>query len=387
MKKTLASPIVPGNATPFYFEKNIFYVLDQRYLPLKSDWFPCKNQSDIFQAISQMMVRGAPAIGITAAFGLALAFSPGNHALGKMSWKAAARIFKKTQNYLLSSRPTAVNLGWALSRLESAFLSTTATENSAKNSALPGIDLAEMYRSLLAEAFAIWHEEIEANDKIAEFGKKLLPAGGILTHCNTGTLATGALGTALGIIKKKYLDAKKNASSSIAGPGFFVYADETRPYLQGARLTAYELTAEKIPFKIITDSSAASVIDRKLARSIVVGADRIAANGDTANKIGTLNLAILAKHYHIPFVVAAPISTFDLTSPGKEAIPIEEREPREITELAGLKFTNNYPALNLAFDVTPHQLISALVTEKGVIRKPDRQKIALFFKSLRMNSN
>jgi methylthioribose-1-phosphate isomerase len=303
-------------------------ILDQRLLPGAVAWLEARTVDDVADAISEMAVRGAPAIGITAAYGLALAAFR-NESLPQAAQRLAA------------TRPTAVNLRWALDRV-----------------------LAEStggFEEVLSVARQIESEDKAANEAIGRFGAELVPSGArILTICNTGSLATGGHGTALGIIRTAHEKGKVGR----------VYACETRPRLQGARLTAWELMQDAIPFALIADGAAASLM-RSGVDIVIVGADRIAANGDTANKLGTYGLAVLAGHHGIPFVVAAPSSTLDLSMPDGSRIPIEERDPREVTEIDGVAIAPaGCPAYNPAFDVTPGTLVTAIVTEKDVHRPP-----------------
>jgi methylthioribose-1-phosphate isomerase len=309
---------------PIRWKGDSVELLDQRLLPEKLVYVTCRNAAEVAQAIRDMVVRGAPAIGCAAAFGVAL--SKGS---------------KDSYEVLAQSRPTAVNLFWALERMKKA-------------------------KDLEAEAKAIFAEDLAANRRMGDLGAALVPQGArIMTHCNAGALATAGYGTALGIIR-----SSKTKSIS-------VIACETRPYLQGARLTAWECVQEGIPCTLVTDSMAGHLISRGEVDLIVVGADRIAANGDTANKIGTYTLAVLAKRHDLPFYVAAPISTFDPSIPDGSHIPIEERPAEEVTGYRGVRWA---PAgvlvRNPAFDVTPAELITAIVCEEGVVREPNRERLA-----------
>ena len=297
---------------PLRFEDGVLRILDQTRLPAEEEWLTCESPDQVADAISRLAVRGAPAIGVAAAYGLALA-PPGR--------------FGEAAEMLASLRPTAVNLRWAIDQVRNA-----------------GPDGA------VAAARAIEERERDATRRIAEHGARLFAAGErVLTHCNTGPLATAGFGTALGVIEAAWRE----------GAVAHVWVDETRPLLQGARLTAWELDRLGIPFQVVIDSSAGLLMSRGLVDRIVVGADRIAANGDVANKIGTYPLAVLAQHHGIPFVVAAPTSTIDPDTPTGADIPIEERDPGEVVP-------NGFPAANFAFDVTPAELVTALVTEEGV---------------------
>jgi methylthioribose-1-phosphate isomerase len=331
------------------FIDGVAEILDQRALPGKIIYVKCRNAEDIFDAISKMKIRGAPAIGIAGAFGVYL----GAAASKARDFKGFKREVKKISAYLASSRPTARNLFWALERMEKT---SRALESGSKKDALAG---------LLAEAMKILEEDKAICREIGEAGNGLIKKGArILTHCNAGSLATGGYGTALGVIAR--------AGNKIK----MVYVDETRPVLQGARLTAWELSALGIPATLICDNAAASLMSRGKIDAVIVGADRIAANGDTANKIGTYSLAVSAKYHNIPFYIAAPVSTFDLSISGGEYIPIEERSADEVRKVMGKLITlKDMPVLNPAFDVTPRHLIGAIITEYGVIERPGTGKI------------
>ena len=298
-------------------------LLDQRLLPEKLSYLKCTTAAEVAQAIRDMVVRGAPAIGCAAAFGVVLS-------------KGSSEGF----SVLAASRPTAVNLFWALERMKKA-------------------------KNLKAEAEAIFAEDLAANHAMGKLGAELIPQNArVMTHCNAGALATAGYGTALGVIR-----SAKNKSIS-------VFACETRPYLQGARLTAYELVQEGIPCTLITDSMAGHLMSRGEVDVVVVGADRIAANGDVANKIGTYTLAVLAKRHGIPFYVAAPLSTFDPKIPDGSHIPIEERPAEEVTGYRGVRWAPEGVAVrNPAFDVTPAELVTGIICEKGVVLAPDRKKL------------
>ncbi len=321
-------------------------LLDQRRLPGEEVSVECRTWHDVAEAIRSMAVRGAPAIGVTAAFGVALA------ALASRATRFEELLadLEAAIKGLAATRPTAVNLFWALERMRKHALDRRA------------VPLGELRASLVREAEAILEEDIAGNRRLGAHGAPLVPEGGrILTHCNAGGLATAGYGTALGVVR----------GAVEAGRKPFVWVDETRPVLQGARLTAWELAKEGIPHTVIADVAAASLMARGEVDLVVVGADRIAANGDTANKIGTYGLAVLAQAHRIPFYVAAPFSTIDPSLPDGRAIPIEERDPREVQELAGRRLVPAAsPARNPAFDVTPAALITAIVTERGVFRPP-----------------
>ena len=312
---------------PIRWKGDRLELLDQRLLPDQTVYVTCRTAAEVAQAIRDMVVRGAPAIGCAAAFGVVL--SNGS---------------PESYEVLAKSRPTAVNLFWALDRMRKA-------------------------KDLKAEAEAIFAEDIAANRAMGKLGAELIPKKArVMTHCNTGALATAGHGTALGVIR-----SSKNKSIS-------VIACETRPYLQGARLTAYELMQEGIPCTLITDSMAGHLMSRGEVDVVVVGADRIAANGDVANKIGTYTLAVLAKRHGIPFYVACPLSTIDLAVASGADIPIEERGAEEVTGYGGVRWApEGVAARNPVFDVTPAALVTALITEKGVVRTPDREKLRKLF--------
>lgn len=322
-------------------------LLDQRYLPQEETWLTLETSDQVSAAIRDMVVRGAPAIGVTAAYGVVLAARAafGTDAAG------GSEAVRKAIGVLEKSRPTAVNLRWALERMRAVL--------DARHD--------DPVTELLAEARAIHDEDIRANRRMGELGAELIATGqSVLTHCNTGALATGGYGTALGVIR----------SAWSAGKLAQIYADETRPWLQGARLTAWELVRESIPVKLIVEGAAAHLMRGGHVQWVIVGADRIAANGDVANKIGTYSLALAARAHEIGFMVVAPCSTIDMSAPGGEAIPIEQREPAEILQLgSGAVAAAGAEAWNPAFDITPASLISAIVTEKGVVLDPDREKI------------
>ncbi len=318
----------------FVWESGKLRLLNQLKLPLKEEWLELTDYRQVAAAIKDMVVRGAPAIGCVAAYGFVLGV--------KYNGENPQRVFETLKN----TRPTAINLFWALERMLKALKG--------------GKDIEKETRS-------IEREDFETNLKIGQNGAKLIPKGArILTHCNTGALATAGWGTALGVIRSAYREGKD----------ILVWVDETRPYLQGARLTAWELVKEKIPHRIITDNTAAFLMKRGLVDLVIVGADRITLRGDVANKIGTYNLAVLAKEHKIPFYVAAPISTFDPKLLSGEEIPIEERSPGEVKNCFGCQIAPaESDALHLGFDVTPAELIDAIITERGIIEKPNEEKI------------
>ncbi|WP_101675665.1 S-methyl-5-thioribose-1-phosphate isomerase [Alloalcanivorax mobilis] len=328
-------------------------LLDQRRLPHQTEWLSIQNASDAADAIRDMAVRGAPAIGIAAAYGLALEA----RLLGE---RASLERLAPALERLASSRPTAVNLFWALARLR---------ERAAD---LRGDALAHR---LIREAETIHQEDQAANQRLGEYGAALLPANAtVYTHCNTGALATGGYGTALGIVRAAWRGGVLNS----------VIAGETRPWLQGARLTSWELMQENIPVTLVADSAAGLLMAQGKVDAVVVGADRIAANGDTANKIGTYNLAVLARYHDLPFIVAAPLSTVDPRMADGGGIVIEERDGNEVRQLGGQAIAPaDVPVYNPAFDVTPAALISAIVTEHGVIQRPDRDRVAAHLENAR----
>lgn len=327
-----------------YWEKESLFLLDQTQLPLKIEYIQCENYIEVVNAIKILAVRGAPAIGVAAAYGLAL----GAKSLLEESMESFLLQIKQISNELDQSRPTAVNLHWALNRML----------NKVKSS-LPATP-KEIYQIILEEAHLIYQEDLKSNQAMGSYGASLIPhKARILTHCNAGALATAGFGTALGVIRA----AQKE------GKDVLVYADETRPLLQGARLTAFELSQDNIPVTLITDNMAASLMAHKMVDLIIVGADRIAANGDAANKIGTYGLAVLAKRHNLPFYIVAPVSTIDLNLASGEKIPIEERNPEEVTHFGKERIAPlGIKVWNPAFDVTPAELITAIITEKGIIK-------------------
>ncbi|MGB9867510.1 MAG: S-methyl-5-thioribose-1-phosphate isomerase [Bacillota bacterium] len=330
-------------------------LLDQRALPSQTVYRDCRSAQEAAVAIKQMVVRGAPAIGITAAY--ALAVEAWSQLPNCPSPRDLLSLLEPAAQLLVQARPTAVNLSWAVAR-------TMRTAANALQKAVQPIDIA---LAVEREAASIEQEDVQMNLRMAEHGAPLLPdQGGVLTHCNAGALATGGYGTALGVIRKAYHLGKK----------FTVYVDETRPLLQGARLTAWELIQDHIPVVLITDNAAGYLMKRGLVHAVIVGADRIAANGDVANKIGTYSLAVLCRAHNIPFFVAAPTSTIDLSTPSGEAIVVEERSPEEVTTIGGIHVApEGVQALNPAFDVTPASLVSAIVTNRGVVRPPYEQAL------------
>src|SRR6202451_2128930 len=322
--------------------------IDQTKLPLEESYVLATTYEQVAEVIVTMVVRGAPAIGVSAAYGIAL---------GAQHTKAAtpaefAPEFERVCARLAGTRPTAVNLFWAIDRMKRLFATLAGS----------GVPLDEIKVRLLDQAHAMYAEDIAACRAMGAFGGELLPdEGGVLTHCNAGALATCGYGTALGVIR----------SAVERGKHIHVYADETRPFLQGARLTAWELMADGIPTTVICDNMAASLMHAGKIQAVVVGADRIAANGDFANKIGTYNVAILAKEHGIPFYCAAPWSTIDLATANGDAIPLAERPQIEVTHHGGKQLTPHGVGIcNPAFDVTPAKYVTAIITERGVLRAP-----------------
>jgi len=323
----------------FIWNEGELKLLNQLKLPLEEEWLSLKSYKEVAKAIKDMVVRGAPAIGCVAAYGFVLGV--------KYEGENPQKVYETLKN----TRPTAVNLFWALDRVLKAL---------------------KEGRNIEEEAKAIEREDYETNRKIGENGKVLIPEGAkILTHCNTGALATAGWGTALGVIR----------SARYGGKNIFVWVDETRPYLQGSRLTAWELLKEGIPHRIITDNSAGFLMKLGKVDLVIVGADRITLRGDVANKIGTYTLAVLAKEHKIPFYVAAPLSTFDRNLFKGSDIPIEERSAEEVKNCFGCQIApEGSDALHLGFDVTPAELIDAIITEKGIIEKPSPEKVEKFLR-------
>jgi methylthioribose-1-phosphate isomerase len=320
--------------------------LDQRKLPTQETYVTCKSYSEVADAIRQMIVRGAPAIGVAAAMGLAVAVRD-SHAESAAELR---RDFEQAAEIIAATRPTAVNLFWAISRMRRKF------------DELSSRPLAQIKATLVREAQQMHAEDIAANEAMGRHGAVLLPqTGSVLTHCNAGALATCGYGTALGVIR----------AAVDAGKKLHVFADETRPFLQGSRLTAWELAKDGIPTTVISDNMAGALMSQGKVGAVIVGADRIAANGDVANKIGTYTIAVLANENGVPFYVAAPWSTIDLKTPTGDQIPIEQRSPSEVTHLAGQQLVpDGVPVENPAFDVTPNRYVTAIVTERGLARAP-----------------
>ena len=323
-------------------------LIDQRLLPLREEYRVCRNNQEVAEAIRSMVVRGAPAIGVTAAMGIALGVKQSS----ACSSEALKAEFQQFCNTMAATRPTAVNLFWAIDRMKQVFERLMNQE----------ADLPAIRAGLQEEAQKILEEDIEANKTMGHYGASLVPAGKtVMTLCNTGSLATAGYGTALGVIRSAIGEGKK----------IDVMALETRPFLQGARLTAWELQKDQIPTTLVTDNMAGHFLHSGRIGCVLVGADRIAANGDVANKIGTYSLAVLAKENEVPFYVAAPLSTLDLSITSGESIPIEQRAPAEVTQIQGVEIAPPGIAVsNPAFDVTPHRYISAIITERGIAVPP-----------------
>jgi methylthioribose-1-phosphate isomerase len=323
-------------------------MIDQRKLPTVEEYPVFRTYEEVAEAIRVMVVRGAPAIGVAAAMGIALG-------VAKSKAETTAELqadFETITATLAGTRPTAVNLFWAIERMKQIF--TRAVRANSSRSTIE--------RLLIDEAKALYQEDIDANRRMGRFGAELLPQSGtILTHCNAGALATAGYGTALGVIR----------AAVDGGKRLRVLADETRPFLQGARLTAWELWKDDIDVRVISDNMAGSFMRQGLVDAVIVGADRIAANGDVANKIGTYTVAVLARQHDIPFYVAAPLSTLDLSLPDGSHIPIEQRAPTEVTHVGNTRIVPEGVAVfNPAFDVTPQEFVTAIITEAGVARPP-----------------
>jgi methylthioribose-1-phosphate isomerase len=336
-----------------YWNDGSLYVLDQRELPFKKVYVRCKSLGDIAKAITNMTVRGAPLIGIVAAYGVALGAEEMMKSKGRFTLADMDRICGR----LKKTRPTAVNLVWALERMKEAFKTS--------------VDDPDIADSITNEAISIHVEDIENNRMLSLYGAELIDDGDtILTHCNAGALATGGYGTALGVIRAAHESGKR----------IKVLATETRPYMQGARLTVWELSQEGIPVELIPDNHVGLLSANKGFSKVIVGADRIALNGDTANKIGTYLVALCAQQYRIPFYVAAPVSTFDRHIKSGVNIPIEERDGKEVKYLQGKLLTvKDVNARYYSFDVTPARYITNFITEKGIIERPFRKYIKMLF--------
>ncbi len=333
------------------WESDGIHIIDQRKLPSRQEWLVCRAVEDVIGAIRTMVIRGAPAIGVAASMGLAL----GAQSIETESYAGFRRGFLKIAEHMKSARPTAVNLKWAVERMINIV------------EAMHDSSLEEIKEALRRESQIILETDIEINRKIGHHGLSLIPdKATILTHCNAGALATAGYGTALGVIR----------AACEAGKEIHVFIDETRPLLQGVRLTAFELMEDNIPATVIVDGAAGFLMRKKRVDLVITGADRIAANGDMANKIGSYQLAVLANENNIPFYVAAPLSSFDPDLDNGDLIPIEERDPEEVLVFAGHHVgPEGASAFNPAFDITPAQYISAIITERGVLTPPYRTRI------------
>ena len=337
------------------WDNNCISIIDQRKLPGKKEWLVCRTFQDVITAIREMAIRGAPAIGVAASMGLAL----GSQTIKTENYETFKRRFLEMARQMKLARPTAANLRWAVEKM------IKVVEIMNHNT------VEELKEALRKESQIILERDIKINQKIGQNGLQLIPDNAtILTHCNAGALATGGYGTALGVIR----------AAHEAGKDIHVIVDETRPLLQGVRLTAFELIEENIPVTVIVDSAAGYLMRKKTIDLVITGADRIASNGDTANKIGSYQLAVLAKENTIPFYIAAPLSTFDPDLKNGDLIPIEERDPREVTSFNGhLLGPKGVDALNPAFDITPAKYISAIITERGILKPPYKGSISDLF--------
>jgi len=336
------------------WQDDAIVMIDQRKLPGAEIYVRCRTAQEVARAVKSMVIRGAPAIGVAAAMGIALGASK-SKATGT---KKFATEFQKTCDLMAATRPTAVNLFWAIERMKRCFAEAAGA----------GAAVDEIKARLAAEARLIHDEDVESCKSIGRHGAALVPDGArVLTHCNAGALATAGYGTALGVIRAAVEQGKKIS----------VLADETRPFLQGARLTAWELVRDGIQTTVITDNMAGALMRNGEIDLVVLGADRIAANGDVANKVGTYSLAVLAREHDLPFYSAAPLSTIDLSTPDGSAIPIEERAAREVTHIGPTRVAPAGAAVrNPAFDVTPARFITAIITERGVLRPPFSESLA-----------
>ena len=333
------------------WHENTVRMIDQRKIPAKVEWYTCKGYRDVIEGIRKMVIRGAPAIGIAAAMGLSL----GARSIRTGDRRKFLQRFESICVDMRCARPTAVNLGWAVDRMK------------ALAEGMIDFSVSDIQASLRKESERILKEDIEINRAMGMHGEVLVPEGTtVLTHCNAGSLATGGYGTALGVIR----------AAHEKGKNIQVFADETRPWLQGLRLTAFELMEDNIPVTVIADNAAGTFMRQKKIDLVITGADRIASNGDVANKIGTYQVAVLAKEHNIPFYVAAPLSTIDPTLKSGEEIPVEERSREEICHFGKVRIgPAGVRVLNPAFDITPSRYVSAIITERGVIRAPFKEGI------------
>ncbi|MBM3777702.1 MAG: S-methyl-5-thioribose-1-phosphate isomerase [Acidimicrobiia bacterium] len=340
------------------WENDAVVMIDQRKLPSKEVYVRCRTAAEVARAITTMVIRGAPAIGVAAAMGIAL----GIRASRAAGTRQLAVEFQKLCDRMAATRPTAVNLFWAIDRMKRVFAEQVGT----------GAPVDDIRQALEREAHRIHDEDVASCRAMGAFGASLVPDDArILTHCNAGALATAGYGTALGVVR----------AAAEAGKRVAVLADETRPFLQGARLTAWELVRDGIDTTVITDNMSGAMMRAGQVDLVVVGADRIAANGDVANKIGTYAVAVLAREHGLPFYVAAPLSTIDLATPDGDHIPIEERKARELTHVAGQRLTpEGAQVRNPAFDVTPHRYVTAIVTERGICRPPYTESLGAIVK-------
>jgi methylthioribose-1-phosphate isomerase len=338
-------------------------LIDQRKLPVEFTTIKCRTPDELYEAVKTLAIRGAPAIGVAAAFGICLAAQQ----VSELKLSDATGCIEKKADFLSKARPTAANLFWALERMKN-----TARSFAAEN---PDATVENLKKCLLGEAQKIYNEDVEMCRKIGANGESFIPDGGaVLTHCNAGALATAGDGTALAAMFEAQRKGKK----------FKVYVSETRPLLQGARLTTWELKQAGIDVTLICDSVAGALMSQGKINAVIVGADRIAANGDTANKIGSYSLSVLAKEHRIPFYVAAPSSTFDLKLKTGGQIPIEQRQPDEVLNFMNVRTSpQNVSVYNPAFDITPAENITAIITENGVIERPTEEKIRKILKFIR----
>ncbi len=332
------------------WKDNYLFLLNQTLLPNQVQYIECHDYRIVAEAIKRLEVRGAPAIGVAAAFGIVLGAREFSNS--QYFWTSLLKVAEE----LGQTRPTAVNLFWAIERMMA--VASRYDQNS---------EIVDVVSALEQEAVAIADEDVAINSKIAHYGAELFTTPvSVLTHCNAGALATAGVGTALGVIRQAFDDGNITK----------VFADETRPLLQGARLTAWELVQDHIPVTLITDNMAGWVMKKNMVQAVIVGADRITLNGDVANKIGTYSVAVLAKEHNIPFYVAAPVSTFDFTMESGFDIPIEERDASEVAHFAGMRTApEGVDVFNPAFDVTPNSLVTGIITEYGVLRGPYREAI------------